>query len=105
MSSNALSADESLARLARANEESFFTQLKTLEDFLASHDHTLESAIQLLYSNKHNDPAIEAKAQEISRRIRELYQFRDFLTSQHDPSQAQIQTNLAPLRLRRLARV
>lgn len=105
MNSHATSADESLTRLLRSSEDSFFSQLKTLEDFLASHNHTLESALQLVFSNKDKDPLIEEKAQEISRRARELYQYRDFLLDQRHQNEQPIQTNLAPMRMRRLARV
>ena len=105
MSSHIASADESLTRLLHSSEESFFSQLKTLEDFLASHNHTLESALQLAFSNKDKDSVIEEKADEISRRARELYQYRDFLLDQRHQSEQPIQTNLSPIRMRRLARV
>lgn len=105
MNSQPLASDESLARLARSGEESFFSQLKTLEDFLASQNHTLESALQLLYSNPKNDPNIAQKAEEMSRRTRDLYQFRDFLKSQNGDSGQLFQASLAPSRMRRLARV
>jgi hypothetical protein len=97
--------DESLLRLSHANEESFFSQLKSLEDFLASNNHTLESALAFVFENKTEDPVVEAKAQDISRRTRELYQYRDFLISQRNNSAPEAKTNLAPSRMRRLARV
>ncbi|MCX6963577.1 MAG: hypothetical protein NTZ08_14200 [Verrucomicrobia bacterium] len=50
-------------------------------------------------------PETDAKANDFSRKIRELYQFRDFLIKQRDERNKDGPVASSPIKLRRLARV
>jgi hypothetical protein len=105
MNSAHSSSDTSLTRLSHANQDSFLAQLKSLEDFLSSNNHTFESAMSLLFKNMEKTPETEAQANDFSRKIRELYQFRDFLIKQRDERNKDGPVASSPIKLRRLARV
>jgi len=105
MDSTAPSPDKSLTRLSHANQDSFLAQLQSLEDFLASNNHTFESAMSLVFEKMEKIPEVEVKAKDFSRKIRELYQFRDFLIKQRAERNSEGSTAASPIKLRRLARV
>jgi hypothetical protein len=105
MNATVASSDTSLTRLSHANQDSFLAQLQSLEDFLSSNNHTFESAMSLLFKNMEKTPETEAKAKDFSRKIRELYQFRDFLIKQRDERNTDSPVASSPIKLRRLARV
>lgn len=105
MNSAHSSSDTSLTRLSHANQDSFLAQLQSLEDFLSSNNHTFESAMSLLFENMEKPPETDAKVKDFSRKIREVYQLRDFLSKQRDERNPDSPVASSPIKLRRLARV
>jgi hypothetical protein len=103
-SSSDSAAMQAMDRMNSAAWKSFDRELKSLEDYLASKNHTLSTAVDFLMEKAAGTgKAIDRET--VGRRIAELYRLREFLSQQYSANDRQAADSpLAPTRLRRLAR-
>ena len=101
--SNPLEANQKLNRSAWQN---FEREVQSLEDLLASQNHTLESFASKVFENPTGNPELDAQRDQAGKKIAELYRLREFLRTQfgQEPSQSSGQY-FNPNKFRRLARV
>jgi hypothetical protein len=100
---NSFKTNETLNRSAWQN---FEREVQSLEDLLASQNHTLESFASKVFENSTGNPELDARRERAGKKIAELYRLREFLRTQfgQDTPKSSGQY-LSPNKFRRLARV
>jgi hypothetical protein len=101
-----IAAMDSMERMNRSAWKNFERELQSLEDYLASKNHTLLSASEFFMQEASATGKSNVDRELAGRKIAELYRFREFLSQQYSIRESGNQdTALSPSRLRRLARV
>lgn len=101
--SNSLETNEKLNRSAWQN---FEREVQSLEDLLASQNHTLESFASKVFENPTGNPELDAQREQAGKKIAELYRLREFLRTQFGEDATTSSGSLMnPNKFRRLARV
>ena len=97
---------ETNEKLNRSAWQSFEREVQSLEDLLASQNHTLESFASKVLENSTGNSDLDAKREQAGKKIAELYRLREFLRAQFgEDATSSSGSMMNPNKFRRLARV